>query len=111
MSHPATEPPECPDLEPFRSATCPGSGCPHHGGVRGGETSRSQRSIMDNHSDQLAARALREAWTIPADRVAEMVRSLVDIITSPTSRPREKTSALRSLMQVRQLNLEAIRTA
>ena len=48
---------------------------------------------------------------IPADRVAEMVRSLVDIITSPTSRPREKTSALQSLMQVRQLNLEAIRTA
>jgi hypothetical protein len=71
MSHPATEPPERPDLERI---------------------------------------ALSQAWPVSNEKVHALVDSLVAIATT-SPKAREKLSAVRLLVQLREGNLAAVATA
>ena len=60
---------------------------------------------------RLAARALREAWPVPAELRPELVRILAELARSAEASPRERTSAIKALLQASRLNLEALKVA
>jgi hypothetical protein len=60
---------------------------------------------------RLAERALRESWPVPAELRPELVRILAELARSPTAAPRERTAAIKALLQASRLNLEAMRVA
>jgi hypothetical protein len=64
-----------------------------------------------NLDARLAERALRESWDVPAELRPELVQVLADLARSPTASPRERTSAIKALLQASRINLDAIQTA
>jgi hypothetical protein len=60
---------------------------------------------------RLAERALRESWPVPAELRPELVRILAELARSPSASPRERTSAVKALLQASRLNLEALKVA
>src|SRR5262249_31709639 len=59
----------------------------------------------------LAEQALREAWPVPAELRPELVRVLAELARSAAASPRERTSAIKALLQASRLNLEALKVA
>jgi hypothetical protein len=64
-----------------------------------------------NLDARLAERALREAWDVPAELRPELVQVLADLARSKTASPRERTSAIKALLQTSRINLDAIKVA
>jgi hypothetical protein len=60
---------------------------------------------------RLAERALRESWPVPAELRPELVRILAELARSAAASPRERTSAIKALLQASRLNLEAVKVA
>jgi hypothetical protein len=60
---------------------------------------------------RLAERALRESWPVPAELRPELVRILAELARSADASPRERTSAIKALLQASRLNLEALKVA
>jgi hypothetical protein len=60
---------------------------------------------------RLAERALREGWPVPAGRKPELIAQLIEVATSPETPPRERVSAIKVLVSVSKLNLEALRVS
>jgi hypothetical protein len=64
-----------------------------------------------NLDARLAERALRESWDVPAKLRPEMVKILAKLARSKTASPRERTSAIKALLQASRINLDAIKVA
>jgi hypothetical protein len=64
-----------------------------------------------NLDARLAERALREGWDVPAELRPELVQILAKVARSDEASPRERTSAIKALLQCSRINLEAIKTA
>jgi hypothetical protein len=64
-----------------------------------------------NLDARLAERALREAWDVPAELRPELVQILAQVARSETASPRERTSAIKALLQASRLNLDAVKVA
>jgi hypothetical protein len=48
---------------------------------------------------------------VPAELRPELVRILAELARSPAASPRERTSAIKALLQASRLNLEALKVA
>jgi hypothetical protein len=60
---------------------------------------------------QLAERALREGWPVPADRKPELIAKLIEVALASDTAPRERVSAIKALLSASKVNLEALRVS
>jgi hypothetical protein len=64
-----------------------------------------------NLDARLAERALRESSDVPAELRPELVQILAQLARSETASPRERTSAIKALLQASRHNLDALKVA